>query len=93
MIGGGDIDTNTALQLNAQRDSIRSQATKSIDDAPLPPQVKNTQLSRFDEQQKSYSEKVTHSFTSSLQQVFIVTTVLMNGAFTAAWFIREQKLE
>lgn len=92
MIGGGDISTNTALQLNAQRDAIRQQAEAGIEKAELPPQLKQKQIEQFEKQANDYSQQVTHSFASSLQRVFQITTVLMLLALVASGLIRERKL-
>jgi len=92
MIGGGDIDVNTALQINSQRQTISDQAITGINKSPLPPQLKQSQVATFEKQQSMFSHNVTHSFANSLSWVFLVTTGLMGMAFVATLFIHEKEL-
>lgn len=92
MIGGGDIDVNTALQINNQRQSIADQAAAGINKSPLPPQLKQSQIATFDKQQSLFNHNVTHSFADSLSRIFLATTGLMGVAFVATLFIREKEL-
>lgn len=86
------IDSNTVLQLNAQRDTIAQSANRSIDAAPLPPQVKAQQKDQFNKNQAEFKNTVVTAFSNSLHQVFYVSASLMVLAFIAVSFIKEREL-
>lgn len=86
------IDSNTVLQLNAQRDKIAQSANSSIDAAPLPPQVKAQQKDQFNKNQAEFKSTVVTAFSNSLHQVFYVSASLMVLAFIAVSFIKEREL-
>lgn len=88
----GEVDANTALQLNTQGQTIRDNATQAINDAPLPQAAKDAQIAEFEKTQDEFKSKVVHTFTDSLHVIFIVSASLMAGALVAVGFIKERPL-
>lgn len=92
MLGSGEVDVNTALQINSQRQSIADQAAAGIQKSPLPIHAKSAQLDTFNAQQHEFSARITHSFAKSLNTVFVIAAGFMGVAFVATLFIREKVL-
>jgi EmrB/QacA subfamily drug resistance transporter len=89
----GEIDANTALQLNAEKGAIASQATAAIDQAPIPEAQKEQQKEQFTENQSVFSGKVVDVFTDSLHVIFYVSSGLMLLALGAVSLIKERELK
>ncbi len=87
-----EIDANTLLQLNTQKDTIRDGAVKGIEASPLTDAQKDAQAASFTTIQNEYSTKIVNAFTSSLHQIFIVSAVLMLVALGLVMMIKEKPL-
>ena len=88
----GDIDADTLLQLNMQKQQIRATAEESFAKADLPDQAKKAQLEEFTTQQDSFSDKIAGAFTSSLHQIFVTSSVLTLIALVFVSFVKEKPL-
>lgn len=88
----GDIDANSVLQLNAQRETIAQQANAAIEQAPIPDAAKEAQKNQFAENQDEFRETVVETFTDSLHHVFYVSAGLMALALVSVSLIKEREL-
>jgi len=89
---GNDITADTLLQINAQKDVIRTQAVGVLNAAPLPAIAKAQQVEGFKKSQDNYSVQLIDAFTSSLHKVFMTSSVLLVLAFALVCFVREKPL-
>ncbi len=80
----GEITADMLLQVNSQRDEIRSQAAKGIEALPAPVAVKEAQTKQFTDQQNAYRQDVINAFSDSLRHIFIIAAILMGIAFLVA---------
>lgn len=87
-----NIDANSALQVNAQREVIKDGATTAINKLALPDAVKAKQLDQFAAQQNDYKTKVIDSFSNTIHTIFTVAALLMLLALGATLFIKERPL-
>lgn len=85
-------DTNTLLNLNTveTKAAVRAQADTSLQN--LPPQARDRQARKLEQQQAEYSDKITHAFSDSLRVIFLATSGLMGLAFLMSLAITERKL-
>lgn len=85
-------DTNTLLNLNTveAKEAVRAQADTSLQN--LPPQARDRQARKLEQQQAEYSDKITHAFSDSLRGIFLATSGLMGLAFLMSLAITERKL-
>ncbi|MBP6037757.1 MAG: MFS transporter [Candidatus Saccharimonas sp.] len=88
---GDDIDADTLLQVNAQRDAIKSGATSGFMQIPSPI-ARAVAEKQFADQQTDFSGKVVNAFTSSLHRIFLVSAVLMAAALVIVAFLKETPL-
>jgi EmrB/QacA subfamily drug resistance transporter len=88
----GEIDSNTLLQLNTQKDAIRQTAVKGIESSPLSPVQKDQQVVSFTGQQNEYSTKVVDAFTVSLHRIFMISAGIMFIALLIVTGIKEKPL-
>lgn len=88
----GEVDANTVLQINAQRDTIAEQANAAIDAAPIPAPAKDVQKEQFAANQEEFKNNVIAAFTDSLHTVFHVSAGLMLLALVAVSFITQREL-
>jgi MFS family permease len=88
----GDIDANVLLQLNTQKDTIRTAAVKGIDASPLPSEQKEARILSFASMQNEYSTTIIDAFTSSLHRIFLVSAGLMFVALMLVLGIKEKPL-
>lgn len=86
------IDADTLLRINMQRDTIFSGAQAGISNAALPESVKKQQLNFLYEQQEAYSKQIVDAFTTALHNVFMTASVLMVIGFSFVTFVSERKL-
>lgn len=86
------VSANTALELNQQGDSIRSEAHQAIDKSAAPAPVKQQLKKSFDTQQSDFKGKIIGAFAQSLHKVFYVSAALMGLAFVAILFLKEREL-
>lgn len=88
-------DSNTLLNLNAPdvKRQLKENAHENIAASRLPAPVKSQAIKTFDKNQAAYADKITHAFSKSLQQIFIVSAVLMGLAAIVVFSIRERELK
>lgn len=86
------VSANTALELNQQGDSIRSEAHQAIDKSATPAPIKQQLKKSFDSEQKDFNGKITQAFATALHKVFYVSGALMGLAFIAILFLKEREL-
>lgn len=91
LLGGDDISADALLQINAQKDTIRTQAEAGLAKIPAPA-VREAKTQEFRTAQDDFSRQILDAFTSSLHQIFIISSVLMAVGFAVTLFIRERKL-
>ena len=87
-----NIDANSALQVNAQREAIKDGATTAINKLPVPDAIKTKQLDQFAAQQNDYKNKVVESFSNTIHTIFTVAAGLMALSLVAVLFIKERPL-
>lgn len=86
------VTADTVLNINMQKQAIKSAATTGLAASQLPEAVKQKQVQTFTAQQNDFSDDVVHAFASSLGRVFLVSGSLMAIAFVAVLFVREKPL-
>lgn len=94
-IGNFD-DSNTLLNLNMPdtKAKISDGFTQGIDrNTQLPQQAKDKIVDDFEKEQADYSDKITNAFSGSLQQIFIISAVLMLAAAVLVFTIKERPLK
>ncbi len=89
---GGDITADVLLQVNAQKETIRTQAVGTLNALPLPPALRAKQIDTFKQSQDEYGAKLIDAFTTSLHRVFMTSSILLVLAFVLVCFIREKPL-
>ena len=87
----GEIDADTLLQINTQRDKIAQMAQGSLQ--TLPPPVRAQAARDFESQQAAYSDMIVRAFTDSLHHIFLVSAGLMAAALVVVSFVREKPLK
>lgn len=90
----GDLeDPNTMLNLNMP--SIKSEITTGAEKgfSTLPAPVAQAAQNKFLENQKNFSGTVTHAFSDSLRQIFILASVLMAIATALVFSLKERPLK
>ena len=86
------VNADTVLNINMQKQMIKSVATSGLAQSKLPESVKQAQIQNFTEQQEAFSKDVIDAFAQSLHRVFIIAAGLMAVAFSAVLFVREKPL-
>lgn len=90
----GDLsDANTQLNLNTpdSKESITKGFEKSV--APLPAPAQKAATQQFTTNQDEYSDKIVHSFSKSLRDIFVTSAVLMLLASVVVFFVKERELK
>lgn len=78
-----DVSADMMLRLNAQKNEIAASAASGM----------NEQTSQqFAAMQQDFSNKLTTAFTEALHHIFMISSLLMIGAFAVVTFVRERKL-
>ncbi len=93
IFGTSQINSDTLLAINTQKTAIRDGATTALQGAPLPPAVKQAQLSTFTSQQDQYSKDVVNAFSDSLHQIFLLAGSLMVVGLVLIIFVKERELK
>ena len=88
----GELDSNTLLQLNTQRDMIYDQASGAIAKTSTPEPVREAYLQKLKREQEDYHAQVLDAFTSSLHRIFMVSAVLMAAAVLLVSLAKERPL-
>lgn len=91
-IGSVD-DPNTLLTLNMPdiKKEISDAANQQF--AQLPQPAQDEARAQFKASQSQFADKVTHAFSDSLRNIFIVASVLIGTATILVFTLRERKLE
>jgi len=89
-------DSNTLLNLNMP--DTKNKISDAFDGAissekNIPAPVQKQILQKFDDDQSAYADTITHAFSKSLQQIFIVSAVMMFLAAILVFAIRERPLK
>jgi EmrB/QacA subfamily drug resistance transporter len=90
----GDLnDSNTLLTLNTP--DVKSKIKDSFISATaeLPAPVKEQATKTFNKNQSEYSNKITHAFSDSLRQLFIISAVTMGLASFFVFTLKERELK
>jgi EmrB/QacA subfamily drug resistance transporter len=90
----GDLhDSNTLLTLNTPdvKDKIKDGFASSTTNLPAP--IKEKATKTFNKNQSEYSGKITHAFSDSLRQLFIVSAVTMALASIFVFTLEERELK
>jgi len=90
----GDLtDSNTLLTLNTPdvKEKINDGFTSATANLPAP--VKEQATKMFDKNQAEYSDKITHAFSDSLRQLFIISAVTMGLASFFVFTLKERELK
>lgn len=88
----GDINADTLLAINTQKQVIRDGATQGINAAPVPATVKQQQTAAFTATQDAYSKDVVKAFSDSLRSIFMIASGLMALGLVLVMFVKERKL-
>lgn len=88
---GDEIDADTLLQVNTQRDAIKSGAASGFMQIPSPA-ARTAAEKQFADQQTDFSGKVVNAFTSSLHRIFLVSAALMAVGLLIVAFLKESPL-
>lgn len=89
----GDLDNpDTLLTLNMP--SVKAQINKAVDEqfGKMPEAYAEKARESFTKNQDEFASKVTHSFSNSLQRIFIVASSLMGLAAVLVYTLTEKKL-
>lgn len=92
LLGRDEISTDTLLRINTMAPTIREQMTAGVEAAPLSDSVKKEQIAGFTSMQDDYKTGIVNAFTTSLHQIFIVSSILMVLALVVVSFISEKPL-
>lgn len=90
----GDLkDSNTLLTLNTPdvKEKIKDGFTSSTANLPAP--IKEQATKTFDKNQSEYSDKITHAFSDSLRQLFIISAITMGFASIFVFTLKERELK
>ena len=85
-------DSNTLLTINTPdiKAKITDGAMKQINS--LPETARETALKQFEAQQEEFASKVKEAFSDSLQQIFVVASVMIGASTVMVFMLKERKL-
>lgn len=86
----GELDADTLLRINMAEDQIRGGAETAF--AQLPAPAAEVAAKQFDTQQTEFREQIVDAFTTSLHDIFMISSVLMVLGFVMVMFVEEKKL-
>lgn len=86
----GALDADTLLRINMAEDQINTGVSEAFADLPAP--VAAAAKEKIATQQEEFSTQVVDAFTSSLHNIFMISSALMALAFATVTFIEEKKL-
>ncbi len=87
----GDIDADTLLQINAQKDAITTGANQAFAKIPAPA-LRTAAQQKFAAEQQNYSDEVVRAFTDSLHHIFMTSSALMALSLVFVLFLKERPL-
>ena len=86
----GDLNADTLLRINSQRDAISQGAAKGMAQLPAPARARAQQ--QLSQQQDDYTTRILNAFSDSLHQIFIISAALMATGFLVALFLPQRTL-
>lgn len=86
------VTTDTVLNINMQKQTIKDAATQGISASQLPAPAQKAAIGAFTKQQNAFSTDVINAFAASLRHVFFVSSGLMAIAFVAMLLLKEKPL-
>lgn len=86
------VTTDTVLNINMQKQTIKDAATQGISASQLPAPAQKAAIGAFSKQQNAFSTDVINAFAASLRHVFFVSSGLMAIAFVAMLLLKEKPL-
>ena len=89
---GDEITADTLLRVNAQEQVITEGLKQGVKEMPLPVQAQEALVTQVSAQQKDFRVKLIDSFTVSLHQIFLVSSILMAAGLVLVTFIKERPL-
>ncbi len=89
---GDEITADTLLRINAQEQTITEGLKQGVKEMPLPLQAQEALVVQVNAQQKDFRVKLIDSFTVSLHQIFLVSSILMAAGLVLVTFIKERPL-
>ena len=89
---GDEITADTLLRVNAQEQVITEGLKQGVKEMSLPVQAQEALVTQVSAQQKDFRVKLIDSFTVSLHQIFLVSSLLMATGLVLVTFIKERPL-
>ena len=86
----GELNADTLLRINSQRDAISQGAAKGMAQLPAPARARAQQ--QLSQQQDDYTRRILNAFSDSLHQIFIISAALMTTSFLVALFLPQRTL-
>lgn len=86
----GELNADTLLRINSQRDAISQGAAKGMARLPAPARARAQQ--QLSQQQDDYTTRILNAFSDSLHQIFIISAALMATGFLVALFLPQRTL-
>jgi hypothetical protein len=83
---------DTLLRVNAQEQVITERLKQGVKEMSLPVQAQEALVTQVSAQQKDFRVKLIDSFTVSLHQIFLVSSLLMATGLVLVTFIKERPL-
>ena len=85
-----ELNADTLLRINSQRDAISQGAAKGMARLPAPARARAQQ--QLSQQQDDYTTRILNAFSDSLHQIFIISATLMATGFLVALFLPQRTL-
>ena len=86
-------DSNTQLTLNTNDIKEKIQDSFFMRTEQLPAELRDQQRTQFIAEQKAYSSKITHAFSTSLHKIFFSAAVLMGLGAILVFSLQERELK
>lgn len=87
-------DSNTLLTLNTPdvKQKISDGFNDGIKESQIPAQAQQKVIQKFEDNQATYSDKITHAFSDSLKRIFLTSSILMAIAAALVFMLKERHL-
>ena len=90
----GDLnETNTLVTLNTPDVKQKITDASGAATAQLPPKVRDEARAEFKTNQDEFSNKITHAFSASLRNIFLISAVMMTLAAVLVFMLKERELK
>jgi EmrB/QacA subfamily drug resistance transporter len=88
-------DADTLLNLNTPdaKSKVTDGLAKSLEDKPLPSVAKEKITKDLEDKQHAYNDRIIQAFSTSLHQIFTITSVVMLVAGIFTLFLKERPLK